>query len=121
MNTITAMLSGFNHFLARVGAMLGGVPTTIFFIIFRALILLGAILSTLFVFLTLFDEVGVVLFIASVEQHTLPRQMWADIRAQIKPTILVVATILTYILVLFLAAIELLRHRLKKLRNVAPN
>ena len=100
--------------------MLGRGPTTIFFIIFWVLILLGAILSTLFAFLTSFDEVGVVLFIASVEQHTLPPQTWADIREKIKPTILVVATILRYIPVLFLSAIELLCCPLEKLRNVAP-
>ena len=109
------MLSGFNDFLALAGAMLGGEPTTIFFIIITPLILPGVISSTLF------DEVIVVLFIASVEQHRPPHQMCAGIREQTGTTFLVVRTILTYIPVLFLAAIELLRRRLEKLRSVVPN
>ncbi len=119
--TVTATLSGFDHSLTRAGAMLGADPTTVFFKITMPLILPGVISGALFAFVTSFDEVVVVLFIASVEQQTIPRQMWAGIREQISPTILAVATILICVSVVFLAAIELLRRRSEKLRGLTPS
>ena len=119
--TVTATLSGFDHSLVRAGAMLGADPTRVFLKIIMPLILPGVISGGLFAFVTSFDEVVVVLFVASVEQQTIPRQMWAGIREQISPTILAVATILICISIVFLAAIELLRRRSEKLRGLTPN
>jgi putative spermidine/putrescine transport system permease protein len=76
--------------------------------------------SALFTFITSFDEVVVVLFLASIEERTIPRQMWTDIREQISPTILAVATILVLISVLLLATLELLRRHNERLRGIRP-
>lgn len=119
--TVTATLSGFDHSLTRAGAMLGADPTTVFFKIIMPLILPGVISGALFAFVTSFDEVVVVLFVASVEQQTIPRQMWAGIREQISPTILAVATILICISIMLLATVELLRRRSERLRGMSPN
>jgi len=118
--TVTATLSGFDHSLTRAGAMLGGSPTTVFFKIIMPLILPGVISGALFAFVTSFDEVVVVLFVASVEQQTIPRQMWAGIREQISPTILAVATVLIFISIMMLAAVEMLRRRSERLRGMSP-
>ena len=61
------------------------------------LILPGVISGALFAFVTSFDEVVVVLFVAAHDQQTIPRQMWNGIREQISPAILAVATILVVI------------------------
>jgi len=92
--TVTATLSGFDHSLTRAGAMCGADPTTVFFKVIMPLILPGVISGALFAFVTSFDEVVVVLFVASVEQQTIPRQMWAGMRESISPTILAVAKLL---------------------------
>lgn len=118
--TVTATLSGFDHSLTRAGAMLGANPTTVFFKIIMPLILPGVISGALFAFVTSFDEVVVVLFVASVEQQTIPRQMWAGIRESISPTILAVATILICISICLLATVELLRRRSERLRGMSP-
>jgi len=118
--TVTATLSGFDHSLTRAGAMLGADPTTVFFKIIMPLILPGVISGALFAFVTSFDEVVVVLFVASVEQQTIPRQMWAGIRESISPTILAVATILICISIVLLATVELLRRRSERLRGMSP-
>lgn len=118
--TVTATLSGFDHSLTRAGAMLGANPTTVFFKIIMPLILPGVISGALFAFVTSFDEVVVVLFVASVEQQTIPRQMWAGIRESISPTILAVATILICISIMLLATVELLRRRSERLRGMSP-
>ena len=84
------------------------------------LILPGVISGALFAFITSFDEVVVVLFLAGFEQRTIPRQMWSGIREQISPTILAVATILVMISIALLATLELLRRRNEKLRGLSP-
>ena len=80
----------------------------------------GVISGALFAFITSFDEVVIVIFIAGVEQRTIPLQMWAGIREQISPTILAVATILIMISVLLLTTLELLRRRNERLRGMTP-
>jgi putative spermidine/putrescine transport system permease protein len=118
--TVTATLSGFDQSLIRAAASLGANPRTTFFKVILPLILPGVISGALFAFVTSFDEVVTVLFIAGPEQQTIPRQMWNGIREQISPAILSVATILVIISVLLLASVELLRRRSERLRGVAP-
>lgn len=116
--TVTATLSGFDHSLTRASASLGANPTTTFFKVTMPLILPGVISGALFAFVTSFDEVVVVLFVAAHDQQTIPRQMWNGIREQISPAILSVATILVIISIALLATVELLRRRSDRLRGV---
>ncbi|MFY0691921.1 MAG: ABC transporter permease [Paracoccaceae bacterium] len=118
--TVTATLVGFDHSLTRAAANLGAPPTTIFFKIIMPLILPGVISGALFAFVTSFDEVVVVLFVAAHDQQTIPRQMWNGIREQISPAILSVATILVIISILLLTTVELLRRRSERLRGISP-
>lgn len=116
--TVTATLSGFDQSLIRAAASLGANPRTTFFKIIMPLILPGVISGALFAFVTSFDEVVAVLFLAGPEQQTIPRQMWNGIREQISPAILAVATILVVISIALLASVELLRRRSDRLRGV---
>ncbi len=118
--TVTATLSGFDQSLIRASASLGAPPATTFFKVIMPLILPGVISGALFAFVTSFDEVVAVLFIAGPEQQTIPRQMWNGIREQISPAILAVATLLVVISVALLATVEVLRRRSEKLRGVTP-
>jgi putative spermidine/putrescine transport system permease protein len=88
--------------------------------IIMPLILPGMISGALFAFITSLDEVVVVLFIADVEQRTIPRQMFSGIREQISPTILAVASILVVMSVVLLTVLELLRRRGERLRGMSP-
>ncbi len=119
--TVTATLVGFDHSLTRAAASLGATPSRAFFKIIMPLILPGVISGALFAFVTSFDEVVVVLFIADFDQQTIPRQMWNGIREQISPAILSVATILVIFSTLLLATVELLRRRSERLRGVSPH
>lgn len=116
--TVTATLSGFDYSLTRAAANLGADPTTTFFKVTMPLILPGVISGALFAFITSLDEVVIVLFLASVEQRTIPREMWSGIREAISPTILAVATILITISVLLLVSLEFLRRRNERLRGI---
>ncbi|MEM8878236.1 MAG: ABC transporter permease [Pseudomonadota bacterium] len=118
--TVTATLVGFDRSLIRASNNLGADQTTTFFKVIMPLILPGMISGALFAFITSLDEVVVVLFLADVEQRTIPRQMWSGIREQISPTILAVATILVLISIALLTTVELLRRRSERLRGVRP-
>ena len=109
--TVTATLSAFDTNLTRAAASLGAGPLLTFRRVQLPLIAPGVISGALFAFATSFDEVVVVLFMGSVEQRTIPRQMWAGIREQISPTILAVATFLIAFAALLLLAVEWLRRR----------
>ena len=119
--TVTATLIGFDHSLTRAAASLGSNPTNTFFKVIMPLVTPGMISGALFAFITSFDEVVVVFFLASFEQRTIPRQMWAGIREQISPTILAVATLLVLLSILLFTAIELLRRRSERLRGMTPS
>jgi putative spermidine/putrescine transport system permease protein len=116
--TVTATLVGFDYSLVRAAQNLGASPARTFFKVQMPLILPGVISGALFAFITSFDEVVVVLFLAGVEQRTIPRQMWSGIREQISPTILAVATVLIVISILLLTTLELLRRRNERLRGI---
>jgi putative spermidine/putrescine transport system permease protein len=116
--TVTATLIGFDHSLSRAGASLGASPTTVFFKVILPLILPGMISGALFAFGTSFDEVVVVLFVASPEQRTLPKVMFAGIREMISPTITAAATVLILVSIAMLTSVELLRRRSERLRGI---
>ncbi|MPZ11795.1 MAG: ABC transporter permease subunit [Kiloniellaceae bacterium] len=118
--TVTATLVGFDQSLIRAAQNLGAAPTTVFFRVIMPLILPGVISGGLFAFITSFDEVVVVLFLADFDQRTIPLQMFSGLREQISPTILAVATLLVLISVLLLTTLELLRRRSERLRGLSP-
>lgn len=116
--TVTATLTGFDHTLVRAGLGLGAPPARVFFKIILPLILPGVISGALFAFVTSFDEVVVVLFLAGAEERTLPRQMFSGIREQISPTILAAASMLIVLSIFLLTAVELLRRRNERMRGI---
>ena len=82
------------------------------------LILPGVISGGLFAFVTSFDEVVVVLFLAGLENTTIPIQMWTGLREQLSPTILAVATCLIVLSTPILVTAELLRRRSERIRGI---
>ena len=116
--TVTATLTGFDHSITRAATSLGSTPVNTFFKITLPLILPGVISGALFAFVTSFDEVVVILFLAGPGQTTIPIQMWTGLREQLSPTILAVATCLIIISVFILIIVELLRRRSERIRGI---
>ena len=116
--TVTATLTGFDHSVTRAAASLGSNPVNTFMKITLPLILPGVISGALFAFVTSFDEVVVVMFLAGLENTTIPIQMWVGLREQLSPTILAVATCLIIMSTLILVSAELLRRRSERLRGI---
>ena len=116
--TVTATLTGFDHSVTRAAASLGSNPVNTFMKITLPLILPGVISGALFAFVTSFDEVVVVLFLAGLDNTTIPIQMWVGLREQLSPTIMAVATCLIIMSTLVLVTAELLRRRSERLRGI---
>lgn len=116
--TVTATLTGFDYSLVRAALNLGATPLRVFFDVILPLIRPGVISGALFAFITSFDEVVVVLFMAGPQQRTIPRQMFSGLREQINPSILAVATLLILLSIALLLTLELLRRRSQRLRGV---
>ena len=119
--TVTATLVGFDKSLVRASQSLGAGALITFRKVQMPLIIPGVISGGLFAFITSFDEVVAVLFLASPEQRTIPRQMWSGIREQISPTILAVATLLVLLSIILLTVLELLRRRSERLRGITSS
>ncbi len=119
--TVTATLVGFDESLIRASASLGANLITTWRKVIIPLITPGVISGALFAFVTSFDEIVAVLFLAGYEQRTIPRQMWAGIREQISPTILAVATLLLLLSITLLTTVELLRRRSERLRGMTSS
>ena len=116
--TVTATLSGFDHSVTRAAASLGSTPYNTFMKITLPLITPGVVSGALFAFVTSFDEVVVVLFLAGLENTTIPIQMWIGLREQLSPTILAVATCLIIMSTMILVTAELLRRRSERIRGI---
>jgi len=116
--TVSATLAGFDRALFRAARSLGASPLTAFRRITLPIIWPGVFSGALFAFVTSFDEVVVVLFLGSVEQRTIPRQMWTGLREQLSPTILAAAVVLILISVGMLLTLEALRRRNMRLRGM---
>ena len=108
--TVTAAMAGFNSELLLAAASLGAGPVRTFFKVQLPILSPGVVSGGLFAFAFSLDEVVVVLFMAGLEQRTIPREMWAGIREEISPAILAAATLLILIAVLLLLALELLQR-----------
>jgi len=119
--TVSAALQGFDRTLLRAGASLGGRPFFVFFHVTLPLILPAVVAGAIFAFATSFDEVVVALFLATPEQRTLPRQIFAGIRENISPTIAAAATVLILVSIVMMGTMEYLRRRSERLRGVRPS
>ena len=117
--TVTATLVGFDMNMVKASQSLGARPIRTFFKVIMPLILPGVISGALFAFITSFDEVVIVMFMASLDQLTIPKQMWAGIRQEISPVILCMATCLVVLSIFLLTTVELLRRRSEKMRGIS--
>ena len=116
--TVTATLVGFDTNMTKAAQSLGARPIKTFFKVIMPLILPGVISGALFAFITSFDEVVVVMFMASLNELTIPKQMWAGIRQEISPVILCMATCLVALSIFLLTTVELLRRRSERMRGI---
>jgi putative spermidine/putrescine transport system permease protein len=109
--TVSASLTGFDRNLVRAASISGAKPIISFFRVMLPLILPGVLSGAAFAFVTSFDEVVVVQFLASANQRTLPLVMFTGLREQLSPAITAAATLMMMLSIALLVVAQLLRRR----------
>jgi hypothetical protein len=92
--TVAASLTGFGRNVMRAPSISGAKPVTAFSRVMLPLILPGVLSGAAFAFVTSFDEVVVVQFLANANQRTLPLEMFIGLREQLSPAITAAATLM---------------------------
>ena len=83
------------------------------------LILPGVLSGAAFAFVTSFDEVVVVQFLANAGQRTLPLEMFTGLREQLSPAITAAATLMMGLSIMLLIVANLLARRSRGLSAIA--
>ncbi|MBZ9775184.1 ABC transporter permease [Mesorhizobium sp. CO1-1-8] len=109
--TVGASLTGFDRNLMRAAAISGARPLTSFFRVMLPLILPGVLSGAAFAFVTSFDEVVVVQFLASAGQRTMPLEMFIGLREKLSPAITAAATLMMALSIVLLVVANLLARR----------
>ncbi|AZO47619.1 MAG: ABC transporter permease subunit [Mesorhizobium sp.] len=112
--TVAASLTGFDRNLMRAAAISGAKPLTAFFRVMLPLILPGVLSGAAFAFVTSFDEVVVVQFLASAGQRTMPLEMFIGLREKLSPAITAAATLMMALSIVLLVVANLLARRGQK-------
>ncbi|TIX41024.1 MAG: ABC transporter permease subunit, partial [Mesorhizobium sp.] len=107
-------LTGFDRNLMRAAAISGARPITSFFKVMLPLILPGVLSGAAFAFVTSFDEVVVVQFLASANQRTMPLEMFIGLREKLSPAITAAATLMMGLSIILLVVANLLARRGKQ-------
>ena len=109
--TVAASLTGFDRNLMRAAAISGAKPVVAFFRVMLPLILPGVLSGAAFAFVTSFDEVVVVQFLASANQRTLPLEMFIGLREQLSPAITAAATLMMALSIVLLVVANRLARK----------
>ena len=117
--TVSASLTGFDRNLLRAASISGAKPLVSFFRVMLPLILPGVLSGAAFAFVTSFDEVVVVQFLASANQRTLPLVMFTGLREQLSPAITAAATLMMMLSIALLVAAQLLRRQARQKMKAA--
>jgi putative spermidine/putrescine transport system permease protein len=117
INVLSA-LNAYDLNLSKASTSLGANKVYTFFHIMFPIIKPGVISGWLFAFITSFDEVIIIIFLAGPEQRTIPRQMFSGLREQISPTILAASTLLLVLSVVLLISIQYLQRKTEKQRGI---
>jgi putative spermidine/putrescine transport system permease protein len=117
--TVSASLTGFDRNLLRAASISGAKPLVSFFRVMLPLILPGVLSGAAFAFVTSFDEVVVVQFLASANQQTLPLVMFTGLREQLSPAITAAATLMMMLSIALLVVANLLRRGARQRMNAA--
>jgi putative spermidine/putrescine transport system permease protein len=106
-----ARLQTFDLNQVRVAQSMGAGPLKAFFTVALPQLRFSVASAALLAFLTSFDEVIIALFISGGGGATLTKQMFANLRDQVDPTIAAVSTILIGLTIVIVLIMQLLQSR----------
>lgn len=104
-NTLT-QLSTLDRRIEDAARISGANELKVFFLVTLPLILPGTITGGLLAFVTSWDEVVIAVFMATPDFHTVPLEIFGQLREGVQPSTAAVATIVTLVSLLLLALIS---------------
>jgi putative spermidine/putrescine transport system permease protein len=107
---VSSTLVNFDTTLEKASMNLGANRLKTFFKVTFPIIRPGIFSGALFAFFSSFDDLVIAIFLSGVRATTLPKKMWDGIRFELSPTITAVASILIFISIVILIAIEITRR-----------
>ena len=111
--TVSTALAGFDARLEQAARNLGATPFQSLWRVMLPNIMPGVVSGGIFAFIHSWDELVIVLFIASRKVFTLPRRIWDGINEHLDPTMAAVATIMI-VLTAVLLVLDLRMRRKKE-------
>ncbi len=108
--TVSAALRGYDHALELAAMTLGANGWRAFIHVTLPMIRSGLAIGGILAFAVSFDELMIVLFLASPRTETLPLLLWEHLAQTVTPAIAVVATLILAFTLLLLLAVQALRR-----------
>lgn len=89
---------------------LGAAPWNTFWLVTFPMIRLGVLAGAIFAFSSSFDEIILSLFLTNPQTATLPKELYSELRYDLKPTVAAASTVIILISLLLLATASLLQR-----------
>ena len=112
--TVSASLRGYEESYELAAMTLGANWWQSFRYVTFPMIKLGMLVGAIFAFSFSFDEIIIALFLTDFETFTLPKQLYDELRYQMKPTIAAASTFVIVISLLLLTTVALIQRRMAR-------
>ena len=112
--TVSASLRGYEESYELAAMTLGANWWQSFRYVTFPMIKLGMLVGAIFAFSFSFDEIIIALFLTDFETFTLPKQLYDELRYQMKPTIAAASTFVIVVSLLLLTTVALIQRRMSR-------
>ena len=116
--TVAASLRNYDRSFELAAMTMGANWWKTFWNVTFPMVRLGMIIGGIFAFSFSFDEIIIALFLTDAETFTLPKQLYDELRYQMKPTIAAASTFVIGISLVLLMAVAIIQRNVEK-RNKA--
>lgn len=108
--TVASALRSYDHNFELAAMTLGAGAWKTFWLVTFPMIRLGVLAGAIFAFSSSFDEIILSLFLTNPQTATLPKELYSELRYDLKPTVAAASTVIILISLLLLATAALLQR-----------
>lgn len=112
--TVSAALRSYDHTFETAAMTLGANAWKTFWLITFPMIRLGVLAGGILAFSFSFDEIIIALFLTNTQTITLPKELYSELRYDLRPTMAAASTMIILLSILLLAGIAFIERRSKR-------
>lgn len=109
--TVSSALRSYDHSFEMAAMTLGANGWKTFWLVTFPMIRLGVLVGGIFAFSFSFDEIILSLFLTNTQTITLPKELYSELRYDLKPTIAAASSVVILISLLSLAVVAFVQNR----------